>query len=174
MSMCSFIGLTLRLKKKIQCCRDVIHVSASRVVNITSGKKVDVGRLETDMALNLPCQIHVKGSADITGSTAGRRDCNVTRHAIDRVVARITPEHVCAAVHGESARQLQAGVGMHIYDVLRPKEACVVEITGFEIKGVKSSQGSALRAVTATGNVRLYSESRLQRCIERVAGIQAC
>src|SRR5690349_174171 len=113
------------------------------------------------MTLNLPRQVHVKRRADIAGSTARRRDCNVTRHAIDRVVTRITPEHICAAVHGERARELQAGVGMHIYDVFRTKQACVVEITGFEIKGIESSQRSAVGTVTAAGNVRFYSESGL-------------
>src|SRR5260370_31036838 len=119
--MCSVMVRPFRLKKKIERCRDVIHTAASRFVNITSREKVDIGRLETDMALNLPRQIHVKRGADITGSSARRWDCNITRHPINRVIARITPEHICAAVHGDSVRELQAGVGMHIYDVLRPE-----------------------------------------------------
>ena len=39
------------------------------------------------------------------------------RHGIDRVVLRITPEYIRAAINRDSSRELQARIRMDIYDV---------------------------------------------------------
>src|SRR5260370_34698714 len=107
------------------------------------------------MPLKLPRYVHVQGSADITGRVAQRRDRDEPRHTINRIVTRIPPKPVSAAVNRHGLGRPYGKVRMDANNVLWTDQAGVVEIPRFEVERVEGFQLSILWVIVAAGDSRL-------------------
>src|SRR6478672_501904 len=106
------------------------------------------------MPLKLPRYVHVQGSADITGRVAQGRDGDEPRHTINRIVSRIPPQPVSAAVNGHGLGRPYGEVRMEANNVLRTDQAGVVEIPRFEVERIEGFQLSILWVMVAAGDSR--------------------
>ena len=59
-------AFALMSKEKSERGGEVVNVPAASLVNVAASKEIDVRRLQADVALNLPIQIHIKRRADVT------------------------------------------------------------------------------------------------------------
>src|SRR5438093_7706564 len=89
----------MALEKKGDGGGEIVHVAAAGVVNITPGEEMNVRRLEADVPLNLPVQIHIECSSDVAGSVAERGNLDESRHGIHGIVARVPPKRTRASIN---------------------------------------------------------------------------
>src|SRR5437016_5496009 len=101
------------------------------------------------MPLKLPGYVHVQGSADVAGRVAPRRDGDEPRHTINRIVSRIPPKPVRAAVNRHGLGRPYGEVWMEANNVLWADQAGVVEIPRFEVERVEGCQLSILWVTVA-------------------------
>src|SRR5262245_27122000 len=89
-------------EKESECGGEIVNVFAASLMNVAAGQEMNVRCLKTDVPLNLPVQIHIERSANITRSVWERRNGNAARDTIDGVVSRISPEPVCTTIYGDA------------------------------------------------------------------------
>src|SRR6266446_5968753 len=107
------------LVKKSECGGEVVNVFAARLIDIAAGQEMDIRRLEADVPLNLPRQIHIECGADITRSVGERGNGDATGHAIHRIMTRIPPEPVSSSIYRDALRKLKGEVRMKADNIRR-------------------------------------------------------
>src|SRR5260221_6142287 len=105
------------LEKEGQCGGEVVNVPATRLMDVIASQEMNVRGLEGDVPLNLPVQIHIERSADITRSVRELRNGDAARHTIDGVVSRISPEPVGSSVNRKAPRELKREVRVNTNDI---------------------------------------------------------
>src|SRR5205823_6025574 len=129
-----------------------------------------VRRLHIDVSLKLPRQIHIECSSDVAGSIVERGNLDESRHGIDGIVSGVPPKRTRASINRNLWQGMDRKVRMDANDILRPDQAGIVEVTGFEEERVEGSEAPIIWIVVAAGGTRLESEPRIPG---RVPGI-AC
>src|SRR6266699_1424958 len=112
---------------------------------------MNVRRLEADVPLNLPVQIHIECSSDVAGSVLERGNLDESRHGIDGIVARVSPKRTRASVNRNLWQGVHRKVRMHANNVLRPDQAGIIEIAGFEEERVEGSEAPIIWMVVPAG-----------------------
>src|SRR5438552_7137308 len=161
----------MALEKKGDSGGEIIHVAAAGFVNITPGEEMNVRRLEADVPLNLPRQIHIECSSDVAGSIVERRNLDKSGNAIDGIVSRVPPKRTRASVNRNLWQGMHRKVRMDANDILRPDQAGIVEVTGFEEERVEGSEVPIIWIVVAAGGAGLESEPRIPRRVPGVASV---
>src|SRR5712671_1220429 len=87
------------LEKKSECGGEVVNVPAARLMDVAAGQEMNIRRLEADVPLKLPRQIHIECSSDVAGSTVARGNLDESGHGIDGIVSRVPPERTRASVN---------------------------------------------------------------------------
>src|SRR6266700_396242 len=139
-------------------------------MDVAAGQEMNVRRLEADVPLNLPVQIHIECSSDVAGSVAERGNLDESRHGIHGIVARVPPKRTRASVNRNLWQGMHRKVRMDANNVLRPDQAGIIEIAGFEEERVEGPEAPIIWIVVTAGGAGLESEPRIPR---RVPGI-AC
>src|SRR5216684_1339244 len=119
-------------KKKGDGGGEIVHVAAASLVDITPGEEMHVRCLYTDVSLNLPRQIHIECSSDVAGSIVERGNLDESGHCIDGIVSRVPPKRTRASVNRNLWQGVQRKIWMNANDILRPDQAGIIEIAGFE------------------------------------------
>src|SRR5580765_1278703 len=159
------------LEKEGECGGEIVNVPATRLMDVAAGQEMNVRRLEADVPLNLPVQIHIQCSSDVAGSVVERGNRNESRHGIDGIVSREPPKRTRASVNRNLWRGMHRKVRMDANDILRPDQAGIIEIAGFEEERVEGSEVPIIWIVVTTGSAGLESEPRIPRRVPGVAGI---
>src|SRR5437899_9792556 len=161
----------MALEKKGDGGGEIVHVAAAGLVNITPGEEMHVGCLHIDVSLKLPRQIHIECSSDVAGSIVQRGNLDESRHAIDGIVSRVPPKRTRASVNRHLWQGMHGQVRMHANDVLRPDQAGIIEIAGFEEERVEGSEAPIIWIVVPAGGAALESEPRIPRRVPGIAYI---
>src|SRR6185503_18416373 len=164
-------ALAVILEKEGECGGEVVNVPAARLMDVAAGQEMNVRRLEADVPLNLPVQIHIECSSDVTGSVGERRNRDESRHGIDGIVSRVPPKRTRASVNRNLWQGMHRKIRMDANDILRPDQAGIVEVTRFEEERVEGFEASIIWVVVTAGGAGLESEPRIPRRVPRVAGI---
>src|SRR3989441_2203245 len=130
----------MALEKKGDGGGEIVHVAAAGLVNITPGEEMNVRRLEADVPLNLPVQIHIECSSDVAGSIVERGNLDESGHGIHGIVARVPPKRTRASVNRNLWQGMHCKVRMDANDILRPDQAGIIEIAGFEEERVEGPE----------------------------------
>src|SRR6266478_9314911 len=133
-------ALAAILEKEGECSGEVVNVPATRLMDVAAGHEMNERRLEADVPLNLPVQIHIECSSDVAGSVAERGNRDESRHGIHGIVARVPPKRTRASVNRNLWQRMQRKIRMGANDILRPDQAGIVEVTGFEEERVEGSE----------------------------------
>src|SRR6266404_8844266 len=120
-------------------------------MDVAASQEMNVRRLEADVPLNLPVQIHVKCSSDVAGSVVERGNRDESRHGIDGVVSRVPPKRTRASVNRNLWQGLHRKIRMDANDILRSDQAGIVEVTGFEEERVEGFEVPIIWIVVAAG-----------------------
>src|SRR6266705_3321893 len=161
----------MALEKKGDGGGEIVHVAAAGLVDITPGEEMHVRCLHIDVSLKLPRQIYIECSSDVAGSVLERRNRDETRHAIDRIVSQVPPKRTRASVNRNLWQGMHGQVRMHANNVLRPDQAGIVEVTGFEEERVEGSEAPIIWIVVTAGGAGLEPQPGTPRRIPGVAGI---
>src|SRR6266849_10535282 len=105
------------LEKKSECGGEVVNVFAICLMDVVASQEMNVRRLQADVPLNLPVQIHIERSADITRSVGERGNGDAARHTIDGVVSRIPPEPVGSSINRNVPSELKRKVRVNTNDI---------------------------------------------------------
>src|SRR6266436_9262846 len=140
-------------------------------MDVAAGQEMNVRRLEADVPLNLPVQIHIECSSDVAGSVAERGNLDESRHGIHGIVARVPPKRTRASVNRNLWQGMHGQVRMHANNVLRPDQAGIIEITGFEEERVEGSEVPIIWIAVTAGSASLESEPRIPRRVPGIASI---
>src|SRR6266542_3489342 len=163
-------ALAIILEKEGECGGEVVNVPATRLMDVAAGQEMNVRRLHIDVSLKLPRQIHIECSSDVAGSVAERGNLDESRNGIDGIVARVPPKRTRASVNRNLWQGMHGQVRMDANDILRPDQAGIVEISGFEEERVEGPEPPIIWIVVTAGGAGFESEPRIPR---RVPGI-AC
>src|SRR6267142_4366784 len=106
-------GLAVILEKEGEGGGEIVNVPATRLMDVAAGQEMNVGRLEADVPLNLPVQIHIECSSDVAGSAAERGNRHESRHGIHGIVARVPPKRTRASVNRNLRQWMHGQVRMH-------------------------------------------------------------
>ena len=147
----------MTLEKKGDGGGEIVHVAAAGLMNITPGEEMNVRRLEADVPLNLPRQIHIECSSDVAGSIVERWNLDKSGNAIDGIVSRVPPKRARASVDCDLWQGLHRKVWMDANDILRPDQAGIIEIAGFEEERVEGSEAPIIWIVVPAGAAGLES-----------------
>src|SRR5258705_3369124 len=99
-----------------------------------------VRRLHIDVSLKLPRHIDIECSSDVAGSVAERGNLDESRNGIHGIVSRVPPKRTRASVDRNLWQGMQRKIRMDANDILRPDQAGIVEVTGFEEERVERSE----------------------------------
>src|SRR5438094_10011616 len=121
----------MALEKKGDGGGEIVHVAAAGLLNISPGEEMNVRRLEADVPLNLPVQIHIECSSDVAGSIVERGNLDESGHGIHGIVSRVSPKRTRASVNRNLWQGMHGQVRMHANNILRPDQAGIIEIAGF-------------------------------------------
>src|SRR6266446_4992679 len=113
-------ALAVILEKDGECGGEIVNVPATRLMDVAAGQEMNVRRLEADVPLNLPVQIHIECSSDVAGSTVARGNLDESGHGIDGIVSRVPPERTRASVNRNFWQGVQRKIRMDANDILRP------------------------------------------------------
>src|SRR6266481_3747882 len=127
--------------------------------------------LHIDVSLKLPRQIHIECSSDVAGSTVARGNLDESGHPIDGIVSRVPPERTRASVNRNLWQGMQRKIRMDANDILRPDQAGIVEVTGFEEERVEGSEAPIIWIVVPAGGAGFESEPRIPRRVPGIAYI---
>src|SRR6266496_5031228 len=163
-------ALAVILEKEGECGGERVDFPATRLMDVAAGQEMNVRRLEADVPLNLPVQIHIECSSDVAGSVVERGNLDESRHGIHGIVSRVSPKRTRASVNRNLWQGMYGQVRMHANNVLRPDQAGIIEIAGFEEERVEGPEAPIIWIVVTAGGAGLESEPRIPR---RVPGI-AC
>jgi len=161
----------MALEKKGDGGGEIVHVAAAGLVNITPGEEMHVRCLHIDVSLKLPRQIHIECSSDVAGSIVERGNRDESRHGIDGIVSRVPPKGTRASVNRNLWQGMQGKIRMDANDILRPDQAGIVEVTGFEEERVEGSEVPIIWIVVTAGGAGLESEPGTPLRVPSIAGI---
>src|SRR6266478_8825286 len=133
-------ALAAILEKEGECSGEVVNVPATRLMDVAAGHEMNERRLEADVPLNLPVQIHIECSSDVAGSIVERGNLDESRHGIDGIVSRVPPKRTRASVNRNLWQGMDGKVRMDANDILRSDQAGIIEIAGFEEERVQGSE----------------------------------
>src|SRR6266404_4085086 len=159
------------LEKEGECGGEVVNVPATRLMDVAAGQEMNVRRLEADVPLNLPVQIHIECSSDVAGSVVERGNLDESRHGIHGIVARVPPKRTRASVNRNLWQGMHRKVRMDANDILRPDQAGIIEIAGFKEERVEGSEAPISWIVVPAGSAGFEPEPRIPRRVPRVAGV---
>src|SRR6266478_4421773 len=145
-------------EKKREGGGEIVHIAAAGLVDIAAGQEMNVRRLEADVPLNLPVQIHIECRSHVGGSVVERGNLDESRHGIHGIVARVPPKWTGASVNRNLWQGMHGQVRMHANNVLRPDQAGIVEVTGFEEERVEGSEPPIILIVVTAGGAGLESD----------------
>src|SRR6267154_2420947 len=148
------------IKKEGDGGGEIVHVAAAGLVNITPGEEMHVRCLHIDVSLKLPHQIHIECSSDVAGSIVERGNLDESGHAIDGIVSRVPPKRTRASVNRNLWQGAHRKVRMDANDILRPDQAGIVEVTGFEEERVEGPEAPIIWIIVPTGSAGLETEPR--------------
>src|SRR5580765_3499549 len=117
------------LEKEGECGGEIVNVPATRLMDVAAGQEMNVRRLEADVPLNLPVQIHIECSSDVAGSVVERGNRHESRHSIDGIVSRVPPKRTCPSVNRNLLQGVHGQIRMDAHNILRPDQAGIVEVT---------------------------------------------
>src|SRR6266566_3719353 len=120
-------------------------------MDVAAGEEMNVRRLEADVPLNLPRQIHIECSSDVAGSIVERGNLDESRHGIDGIVSRVPPKRTRASINRNLWQGMDRKVRMDANDILRSDQAGIIEIAGFEEERVEGSEVPIIWIVVAAG-----------------------
>src|SRR5713101_2216126 len=161
----------MALEKKGDGGGEIVHVAAAGLVNITPGEEMHVRCLDIDVSLKLPRQIHIECSSDVAGSIVERGDLDESRHGIHGIVSRVPPKRTRASVNRNLWQGMHRKVRMDANDILRPDQAGIIEIAGFEEQRVEGSEVPIIWIVVAAGGAGFEPEPRIPCRVPGVAGV---
>src|SRR6266481_22777 len=161
----------MALEKKGDGSGEIVHVAAAGSVNITPGEEMHVRCLHIDVSLELPRQIHVECGSDVAGSVVERGNLDESRNGIDGIDARVPPKRTCASVNRNLWQWVHGQVRMHADDILRPDQAGIIEIAGFEEERVEGSEAPIIWIVVAAGGAGFEPEPRIPGRVRGIACI---
>src|SRR6266550_406908 len=161
----------MALEKKGDGGGEIVHVAAAGLVNITPGEEMHVRCLHIDVSLELPRQIHVECGSDVAGSVVERGNLDESRNGINGIFPRVPPKRTCASVNRNLWQWVHGQVRMHANDILRPDQAGIIEIAGFEEERVEGSEAPIIWIVVAAGGAGFEPEPRIPCRVPRVAGV---
>src|SRR6266496_2287076 len=164
-------ALAIMLEKKREGGGEVVNVPATRLMDVAAGQEMNVRRLEADVPLNLPVQIHIECSSDVAGSVVERGNLDESRHGIHGIVARVPPKRTRASVNRNLWQGVHGQGRMHANNVLRPDQAGIVEVTGFEEERVEGPEVPIIWIVVTAGGAALESEPHIPRRVPSIAYI---
>ena len=124
--------------------------------------------LHIDVSLELPRQIHVECGSDVAGSVVERGNLDESRNGINGIFPRVPPKRTCASVNRNLWQWVHGQIRMHANDILRPDQAGIIEIAGFEEERVEGSEAPIIWIVVAGGGAGFEPEPRIP---PRVPGI---
>src|SRR4029077_10746779 len=153
----------MALEKKGDGGGEIVHVAAAGLVNITPGEEMHVRCLHIDVSLKLPRQVHIECSSDVAGSIVERGNLDKSGHCIDGIVSRVPPKRTRACVNRNLWQGVHHEVRMDANDILRPDQAGIVEVTGFEEERVERSEVPITWIVVTAGGAGLESEPGIPR-----------
>src|SRR6266436_3455692 len=119
--------------------------------------------LHIDVSLELPRQIHVECGSDVAGSVVERGNLDESRNGINGIFPRGAPKRTCASVNRNLWQWVHGQVRMDANDILRPDQAGIIEITGFEEERVEGPEAPIIWIVVTAGGAGLESEPRIPR-----------
>src|SRR5438094_8529568 len=151
----------MALEKKGDGGGEIVHVAAAGLVNITPGEEMHVRCLHIDVSLKLPRQIHIECSSDVAGNIVERGNLDESRHAIDGIVSRVPPKRTRASVNRDLWQGMHRKVRMNANDILRPDQAGIVEVTGFEEERVESPEAPIIWIVVPAGSAGFEPNPRM-------------
>src|SRR6266699_6555097 len=111
------------LEKEGQCGGEIVNVLATRLMDVAAGQEMNVRRLEADVPLNLPVQIHIECSSDVAGSVLERGNLDESGHGIDGIVSRVSPKRTRASVNRNLWQGAHRKVRVDATDISRPDQA---------------------------------------------------
>src|SRR5438094_1013122 len=161
----------MALEKKGDGGGEIVHVAAAGLVNITPGEEMHVRCLHIDVSLKLPRQIHIECSSDVAGGIVERGDFDESGHCIDGIVSRVAPKRTRASVNRNLWQGVHRKVRMDANDILRPDQAGIIEIAGFEEERVEGPEVPIIWIVVTAGGAGLESEPRIPRRVPGIAYI---
>src|ERR1044071_8655930 len=161
----------MALEKKGDGGGEIVHVAAAGLVNITPREEMHVRFLHIDVSLKLPRQIHIECSSDVAGSIVERGNLDESGHCIDGIVSQVPPKRTRASVNRNLWQGMDREVRMDAHKILRPDQAGIVEVTGFEEKRVEGSKAPIIWIVVTAGDAGLESEPRIPHRVPGVAGV---
>src|SRR5260370_28682229 len=129
-----------------------------------------VGCLHIDVSLELPRQIHVECGSDIAGSVVERGNLDESRNGINGIFPRVPPKRTCASVNRNLWQWVHGQVRMHANDILRPDQAGIIEIAGFEEERVEGSEAPIIWIIVPAGSAGLDYEPRIPPRVPRLSG----
>src|SRR6266851_8245833 len=159
------------LEKEGESRGEVVNVPATRLMDVAAGQEMNVRRLEADVPLNLPVQIHIECSSDVAGSIVERGNLDESRHGIDGIVSRVPPKRTRASINRNLWQGMDRKVRMDANDILRPDQAGIIEIAGFEEQRVEGSEAPIIWIVVAAGGAGFEPEPRIPCRVPGVAGV---
>src|SRR6266481_828531 len=159
------------LEKEAECGGEIVNVAATRLMDVAAGQEMNVRRLEADMPLNLPVQIHIECSSDVAGRVVERGDLDESGHGIDGIVSRVPPKRACASVNRNLWQGVHGQVRMDANNILRSDQAGIIEIAGFEEERVEGSEVPIIWIVVAAGGAGFEPEPRIPCRVPGVAGV---
>src|SRR6266446_6865309 len=127
----------MALEKKGDGGGEIVHVAAAGLVDITPREEMHVRGLHIDVSLKLPRQIHIECSSDVAGRVVERGNLDESGHGIDGIVSRVPPKRACASVNRNLSQGVHGQVRMDANNILRPDQAGIIEIAGFEEERVE-------------------------------------
>src|SRR6266550_4409235 len=164
----------MALEKKGDGGGEIVHVAAAGLVNITPGEEMHVRCLHIDVSLELPRQIHIECSSDVAGSIVERGNLDKSGNAIDGIVSRVPPKRTRASVNRNLWQGVHRKVRMDANDILRPDQAGIVEVTGFEEESVEGSEVPIIWIVVTAGGAGLEPEPRIPGRVPGITCIYRC
>src|SRR6266446_2929980 len=164
-------ALAVILEKEGEGGGEVVNVPATRLMDVAAGQEMNVRRLKADVPLNLPVQIHIECGSDVAGSVLERGDLDESRHGIHGIVSRIYPKRTRASVNRNLWQGVHRKVRMDANDILRPDQAGIIEVTGFEEERVEGSEVPIIWIVVTAGGTSLEPKPRSPRRVPGIASI---
>src|SRR5258708_2309670 len=130
-----------------------------------------VRRLHIDVSVKLPRHIDIECSSDVAGSVAEGRNRDESRNGIDGIVSRVPPKRTRASVNRDLWQGLHSKVWMDANDVLRPDQAGIIEIAGFEEERVKGAEAPIIWIVVPAGSAGFEPEPWIPGSVPGIASI---
>src|SRR5712664_659897 len=159
------------LEKEGECGGEIVNVPATRLMDVAAGQEMNVRCLEADVPLKLPREIQIECSSDVAGSIVVRGNLDESWHGIDGIVSRVPPNRTRASVNRNLWQGVHRKVRMDANDILRPDQAGIIEIAGFEEERVEGPEVPIIWIVVTAGGAGLESEPRIPRRVPGIAYI---